>query len=399
MTESKIKDLSKTKKKITITVPKDKIPAFVKRAHEKVGSKATIKGFRPGKVPTDILEKHFGAEISYESLNFLISETYVTAVQESGLMPITEPKFDAKPLDRNADYTYHVEFEIKPEFELKEYKGIKVKKQEAKINDKELDEELKRLQDSLAQLAPVKDDDVLKNGLVATIDFDGKIDGKTFQGGSAKDYVFEFGTGTLLKDFEAAMEGMKKDETRQFKMTFPKDYFEKDLANKEADYTSTLKSLHLKSLPKLDDEMAKDIGKESIEQVKTEIKESLLKRKEREFRKDYAIEIRESLAKTYKFEVPETIVNAEVERTKQDKKEIEKQIRIELVLEAIARKEAMQTTPQDIQQRMNMLSQMYRQPLAEIQKIYQQSNMMASLASQIVLEKAMDFLIDNANLK
>ena len=91
-----------------------------------MSSKAKIKGFRAGKIPANILEQHYGPEISYESLNFLISETYVTALQEHQLIPITEPKFDAAPLDKEKDYTYHVEFEIKPEFELKEYKGMKI---------------------------------------------------------------------------------------------------------------------------------------------------------------------------------------------------------------------------------------------------------------------------------
>ena len=267
-----------------------------------------------------------------------------------------------------------------------------------KISDKEVEEELGRLQNSLAQLAPAEDDAALKNGLVATIDFNGTLDGKEFKGGSAKDYVFEFGTGQLLKEFEDNIQGMRKNDSKDIEITFPKDYFEKSLASKQAKYHITLKNLHIKNLPALDDELAKDIGKDNLEQVKTELKDSLLKRKERGFHRDYVEEVKEQLLKSYKFDVPQSIIKAEIERSKRKEDEVVNQLKLELILEEIAVKEQIRATPQDMEQRFAMLAQMYRQPAKEIQQLYAKNNMMGILASQIVLDKTLDFIVNNANM-
>ncbi|MCP5464280.1 MAG: trigger factor [Deltaproteobacteria bacterium] len=399
MATTNLENLSAVKKKITITVKKDDVNNYVNKAMDKVRKSAKINGFRPGKIPNNVLEKHYGPQIDYECLNTLISETFTKALIEHKLTPMTEPDFDTKPLDREKDYEFTAQFEVKPEVELKEYKGIKLKKQEAKVSDKELNDELERLRENLAQLAPVEEGAKVKKGLVATIDFEGKLDGVAFEGGSAKDYVFEYGNGQLLKDFEDAMKGLAIGDSKEFKMTFPKDYFEKSLAGKEADYKITVKNLHVKNLPELDDEMAKDIGKESLNEVKEELKKSLVRRKEDEFRRDYAEEIKAALLKAHsKIEVPESIVKQEVERSKKEEAEVIKDLQIELILEAISQKENISVTQEEVNQRIAVLAQMYRQPAEEIRKVYQKNNMLGSLAAQIVLDKTLDFVIDNAKM-
>lgn len=398
MVETKLKALGGTKKRISVTVPEEKVGQYMQKAYQKVGGKAKIKGFREGKVPKNLLDQYFKAEIDYECLNFLILDSYRRALQEHKLIPITEPKFDAKPIEQSKSYSYHVEIETKPEFELKDYTGIKLKKQNVEVTDKEFDEEMKKLQESLAQLSPTEKDTVITTGLIATIDFEGTMDGKTFAGSSAKDYMFEYGNKTLLKEFEDNLKKMKAGDSKQFSMTFPKDYFERTLAGKKADYKVTLTALHNKNLPKLDDELAKDIGKESLDQVKKEVKDAIVHRKDRQIQRDYGDKIREHIKKSYKFDVPESIVEAEVERNKQDKQEVVDQIRMELVLEAIARKENLMATHQDLKDRMQLLAQVYRRPLEEIQKIYSQENMVQMLASQIAFDKAIDYMIRHAKV-
>ncbi|HLD46067.1 MAG TPA: trigger factor [bacterium] len=396
MITTKIKDINSTRKKINITIAREKIQDYRTKACQKVSQTAKVNGFRPGKVPNHILERFYGPQIDFECLNTMVSDTYLKALTEHKLTPMTEPKFDTEPLEPNKDYSFSIELEIRPQFELKNYKGIKLKKKEAQVNDDDVVAELKRLQESLAQLAPTEDGTVLTKGLVATIDFTGKIDGKVFKGGQAKDYVFEYGLGQLLSDFEKNIDGMKKNETKTFVMDFPKDYFEKDLAGKKADYEVTLKNLHIKNLPPLDDELAKDVGKENLEQVKTELKDSLIKRKERDFRREYAEEIKKHLQKEYQFDVPESLVAEETERTKQDKKEIQERFRLDLVLDTIAHAENIQATQQDIEFRMITLAHVYKQPVEEIRKLYKQNNMMSSLAIQIVFDKTLERLIDLA---
>ncbi|MBF0104803.1 MAG: trigger factor [Deltaproteobacteria bacterium] len=396
MTETKIEDLSVTKKKINIMVSKETISNCLNRAYQKVGNTAKINGFRPGKIPHSILDKYHKAEIDFELLNFAIADSYARALTDNKLTPITEPKFDAQPVLRDKDYSYSVEIEIRPQFEIKDYKNIEVKKQEVVITDQEIEDELKRLQESLAQLAPAKEDAVLTKGLVATIDFDGKMDGKKFEAGTAKDYVFEYGVGQLLKEFEDKIEGMKKEESRVIDITFPDDYFEKQLAGKQASYDIKIKNLHVKTLPELDDEMAKDIGKANLGEVKEELKKSITLRKEREIRRDHGEEIKQKLLADHEFEVPQSFIDSEVERTKKDKAEVLKMLRLEFILQEIAERENLTVTPQEMEQRMMLLSHMYRQPLDQIRKLYAENNMKGMLATQIVFEKTIDLLVDQA---
>lgn len=391
---AKIDNLSETKRRINITVPVGEISKYKNKAFQKVGQSAKINGFRQGKIPAHVLEKHYGAELNYECMNFLISETYTHVLREHSINPIGDPKFDAGPIE-SGDYSYSIEVEVRPEIGLKDYTKIKISKKETTVSDKEIDDELKQLQESLAQLAPAADDETLRNGLVATIDFDGTLEGKKFEGGSAKDYVFEFGKGQLLQEFEAKIEGMKKGEQRDIEITFPKDYFEKSLADKNAQYKITLKNIHLKTLPQLDDELAKDIGKANLAEVREEIKKGLLRRKEQELRGEYAEEVQKQLLKEHKFELPENLVASEVERRKLEKEKVEEQIKLQLILEEISKKENITPTQQDVETRFRMLSQMYRQPVQEIQKLYMQNNLMSSLVAQIAMDKTLDFIIDS----
>lgn len=395
---TQLENISETKKKIKVTVTQDAIKSCLSRAYQKVSQKAKINGFRPGKIPIPVLDQHYKSEIDFECLNFILADSYTHALAEHKLVPMTRPQFDTAPLNRDADYAYSVVVEVKPQFELKNYKGLEIKKLNAEFTEDELQAELKRLQESLAQLAPAPDDETLKLGLVATIDFDGKIDGKTFKGGSAKDYVFEFGTGILLKDFEEKINGLKKGETRDIDITFPADYFEKDLAGQNATYKISLKNLYLKSLPNIDDELAKDIGKENLEQVKNEIKDAVLKRKERGFRRDYAKAVRQKLIADYKFEIPQSLVDHEVEHQKRERQEVEDQIRFEIILEAIATTETVRVNQDDVERRMTALSQIYRQPISEVRKLYLSQDRLSQLISQITIDKTVDFIIDNAKM-
>jgi len=396
--KTNIEDISQTKKKISVNVPKEKIGGYVKRAYQKVGQKAKINGFRPGKVPSSILDKHFAADIDYESMNFLINDAYQSILRENDFFPIDEPKFDVKPLNREADYAFSIELEIKPKFELKDYKDFKLTILKPEVADSEIDEQLKNLQERMTQLAPADDGAVFGAGLVANIDFIGTVEDVPFEGGTAQDFQMDFDAKSMLPDFQAGVDGMKLGEEKTFPVVFPAEYFSKDLAGKTASFKATLKSLHKKTLPPIDDELAKDLEKESLDKLKEEIKAMLTRQKEQEIRGKYGEQLRLEIAKAYNFEVPESIVQKQTAEGKRERKEVEDQLRVELVLEAIARKEAFDVQSQDVERRIATMAQMYRRPVAEIRAFYAQNNMMPQLVSQILVDKALDFAVDNANM-
>lgn len=396
MVNAQVENVSQTKKKISISVPKDRVNKYFQKAYQKVGGKAKIKGFRPGKVPQNMLDRMYGMEIHQECLSFLVDETYPEAMYSHNIVPVAQPDFQINPINKNADYNYVVEVEVKPDFELKDYQSLQIKKQEVEVKPEDIEKELRSIQENMAELESAEGESEIKDGLVATIDFEGKINGKPFEGGTSQDYMLQYGKGQFLEDFEKQMKGMKIGEERVVKITFSEDYFQKQVAGKEAEFQVKLKSLHHKKLPEIDDELAKDIGKKDLNELKSEIEKLVKESKEAAFRNDYAGELRKQILEQYDFEVPKGLIDAEVKNSKRDRKEIEEQIKYELVLEAIAVKENLKPEPQDIDQRLATYAQIYRKPLAEIKKMFLSQNMLPHLMSGIMIDKAVDFLIENA---
>ncbi len=395
-----VENISDTKKKIRLEVPVDLVNQAYDQAKRNVGKKANIKGFRKGKVPDHVLNQFYGAEIDMEGLNILVQSTYEKAIKEHNLIPIIQPKFDIKPVEKGKDYTYEVELEVKPSFELKDYFGIKLKKKEAVVNDDEIGVELKRIQESRAELKPADGKSNLEVGLMATIDFEGTINGVAFEGGTSKGYVLEYGKGHFIKDLEDKMNGLGIGEERLIDVIFPTDYHSADLAGKPAQFKVKLIALHVKDLPVLDDEFAKDLGKETLAEVKKEIESMIVKRCEREFRHAYSDQVSEVLSTTHQFEVPAGLFeNEKKHSTGKPEEDIKKSIRLQFVLESIAEKENIEVTPQDLETRLQMMARMYRQPVSDIKKYYHQNNMLPQLANQVLIEKTLDLLVDKATLE
>ncbi len=399
-TKNQLTDISKTKKKISFEVPSSQVDASYQETYKSLRRKANIPGFRKGKVPDHMIDKFYGSQVELDSLNHLINATYTQVLKDLSLVPVTEPKFDVQPLQRGNAYAYSVELEVRPPVDLKEYTGIKIKKKKAEIAATEVDEELKRLQDSRAELAPITENVALGDGHVATIDFEGSMDGAPLEGGSAKGYVLEMGKAQAIQDIEKGIAGMKKDEERMIEVNYAADYYDKTLAGKKATFRIRLQSIHSKVLPALDDEFAKDLGKESLAGIKKEIEEFILAKKEQGFKSEYFDVITEHLVKTHQdIEVPKGLIAEEIERTKKPEAEIEKNLRLQFVLDAVAQKESIQIAPQDVERRLQALAAMYRQPLKDLKQHYQQNNMLPQLYAQILLEKTLDFLLDKATLQ
>lgn len=392
-----LQSISDTKKKIKLSVPVHLVEDSYKDAYRNIRKKANIPGFRKGKIPDQVLERYYGNDIEMESLNLLVQNTYGKALDEHKLIPVLKPKFDVKPLSRGSDYEYEVELEVRPSFELKDYLGIKVKKKEAEVSDDEILAEIDKMRETRAELKPAPDGSELKDGLVASMDFDGTIDGVAFKGGSAKGFILEFGKGRFLKEFEEQIGGQKVGEERTINITFPENY-DPEVAGKKAQFKVRIEALYVKELPKLDDEFAKDMGKESLSQLKQEAADHLKARKERSFRGEYAETVTETLVKNHKFEIPEGLVEEEKKNSQKSEDEIKKSIKIQFILESIAEKESVKVNAQDLDMRFRQLSMVYRQPADALKQYYHQNNLIPGLIAQIVMEKTLDLLVDKANL-
>ena len=318
--ETKTKEIKEETKKNVHTVPvkiegeewnKALDQAFAKKQKE-----VKVDGFRPGKVPRDIFEKHFGKESLFiEAANLLLQVAYVKAMEESKLIPVVQPSVDFKNVDENG-----IEFEFKiitkPSVKVKKYKGLNIKPEKVEVTDEEVNHELGHLLERYTELV-TKEDGTVENGDVAVIDFEGFKDGVAFDGGKGENYSLEIGSHTFIPGFEEQVAGMKVGEEKDIELTFPEDYGAKDLAGAPVVFKVKVNEVKEKKTRELDEDFFEDLGMEGIDsedKLKAEIKESIKAQKEMDAENKYVDSLLEGVSKNVEVDIPEEMVNEEVDR-------------------------------------------------------------------------------------
>ena len=300
---------------IKINIEKKDWADILDNTFKKKNAQVTIKGFRKGKAPKDVFLKEYGIESLYmDSVDEAIQVAYKKVLEDNELIPVCEPKVDISSIDQE-----HVEFEFtiitKPEVKVSSYKNLGVKKETPKVTKKEIEEELNGLRSRFAEIVEKEDGKVVK-GDIAVIDFEGFVDGKAFEGGKGKDYPLEIGSQTFIPGFEEQLEGTKAGESKDVKVTFPKEY-QKDLAGKDAVFKCTVKKVQTRVLPELNEEFYKDLGYEDVktkEELEKKIEEHLLEHKKQDAENKYFDELMAAGVKNVEVDINDEIVDDELNR-------------------------------------------------------------------------------------
>ena len=410
--------------KLEITIEAEKFDNAMKKVYFQNAKYFNIPGFRKGKAPMNIVEKYYGAQIFYEdAFNEVATEAYDEALEANKIDAVSRPVVDIKQMEKGKDVIFTAVVQTKPEVELGKYKGIEIPKVEYKVEEKDIEHELGHMQEHNSRLITV-DDRALENGDIATIDFEGFVDGVAFDGGKAEGHELEIGSGSFIPGFEDQLVGMKIDEEREIKVTFPKEYFSKDLAGKEAMFKVKLHEIKRKELPELDDEFAKDVSEfDTLAELKASIKEKIEKNNEQRQKyetEDLAIK---AVCKDVKVDIPSGMVEFEVENMMKDfeqrlsyqglnldqylkmigkteeemKKEYEPQaieaIKSRLVLEAIIKAEKIEASEDEIKAKMEEMAKNYGK---KVEEISENENLKKYLKEGIESEKALEFIVSNA---
>jgi len=418
-----VEDISPVKKKLHIQVLPDAIAIERKKALADVAKKAKIPGFRPGKAPKNVVERHYAMEIDSEVMNKLISDSYLQALKESDLSPVDMPNItNISPLQTDAPLNFTAVVEVRPKIDLGSYEGIEVKEIPAAASDEELDQTITRLREMYANLAPVEGQP-LEKGHTAIIDFEGFQDGKSIEGAKAQDHHVAIGEGTLIPGFEEQIAGMNKGETREINVTFPADYNNKDLAGKDAKFTVTLKEIKKKVLPELNDEFAKDIGNHAtVDELKARIKEDIEIRKKNEKASVQREELLGKLIDTHTFDVPQGMVdrelttmarhqltrmarqgidvqaNFDMAKFKQEHLDLAvKRVKGTLILDVIADKEKIEVSDAEVNSAMAAMARSAGKKLEEVKQYYaSQDGGTDNLRASLVEEKTLSLLLSKA---
>ncbi|MFZ2667231.1 MAG: trigger factor [Lactococcus raffinolactis] len=413
---------------LTFTIGQDTIAKGLNIAFDKVKKNLNVPGFRKGKVSRTVFNKMYGEEALYEeALNAVLPESYEAAVAESGIDPVAQPKIDIKSMNKGEDWEITADVIVKPEVKLGDYKNLEVSVDvEKDVTDADVDAKIEAAQKNLAEL--VIKEDAAENGDTVVIDFEGKVDGVAFDGGTAQNHSLELGSGSFIPGYEEQLVGHKAGETVEVTVTFPEDYQAEDLAGKEAVFTTTIHEVKAKEVPELDDELAKDIDEEveTLAELKAKYKAQLTEEKEAQYTD--AVEtaaIEAAVANAEIVELPGEMVHDEVHRAMNEflgnmqqlgisadmyyqltgtseeqlhtqfEGDADKRVRTNLVIEAVAAAENFETTQDEIDTEVAELAETYNMPKEQVEKLLPAD----MLKHDIAAKKAVEVITSTAVVK
>ncbi len=414
--------------KLELTVEAEKFDEAIKKVYFKSAKYFNIPGFRKGKAPMNIVEKYYGKEIFYEdAFNEVAEEALQEGIKEGNLQIVSRPDIEVTQIEKGKDLIFIATMQTKPEVELGKYKGIEIKKIEYNVSDEDIEHELGHMQEHNSRLITIEDRPVEK-GDIATIDFEGFVDGKAFEGGKAENHELEIGSNSFIPGFEDQVIGIKIDEEKEIKVKFPDEYFSKDLAGKDATFKVKVKEIKKKELPELDDDFAKDVSEfNTIKELKEDIKNRIQKQNDEKAKYETEEAVIKAICEEIKVNIPSGMVETETDNMIKDieqrlayqglkieqylqmmgktiedtKKEYEPQaierIKSRLAIEAIIKAEKIEATDEEIDEKIKEMAKNYGKE--EDKEFLENENVRRYIKEGITSEKAVDLIVKNAKIK
>ena len=413
--------------KLEFTIDAKIFEEGIEKVFKKSAKYFSVPGFRKGKVPMNIVEKHYGAQIFYEdAFNEVVPEIYDKEIKENNLEVVSKPDIDIIQMEKGKDLIFTAVVQTKPDVELGKYKGIDLEKIEYTVKDEDIEHELGHMAEKNVRIISVEDRPV-KNGDIAVIDFEGSIDGVPFEGGKAEKHELEIGSHSFIDGFEDQVIGMKIDDEKDINVTFPKEYYSKDLAGKPAVFKVKLHEIKEKEYPEMDNEFAKDVSEfDTIDELKADIKKKLEEQNEHRAKHETENKAIEIVTNNSKIDIPSGMIENEIDameddldkrlsyqgmkidqylkminKTKEDfRKEMRPQsegsIKTRLVLEAIVKDAKIEVSEEELNEKIAELAKTYGRPEEELKK---NEEFKKYITSNLETENAIKYIIDNAKIK
>ena len=413
---------------LTIEVPAADVTAGIKAAVKRIASQVNVPGFRKGKAPRNVIEMNYGKEaVLNEAYDFLVNQNYTAALQENKIVPVSQPEIEQVQFEEGKDLIFKATVTKRPDVKLGDYKGLDAKKEEAKVTDEQIQDQLKNIAEQQAEMVVADKDAKVEQGDFAVIDFKGTVDGKAFDGGEGKSYPLQIGSGNFIPGFEDQLVGAKAGDDVTVKVTFPEDYFVADLAGKEAEFATHIHDIKRKQLPELNDEFAKaNSSYETIAELKADLRKKMEEDAERRAVDAYNGELIKTAVENAEVDIPEVMVadrveqmiqelamsmegrglkledylkfsNKTVEELREEYKETAAEnVRTDLVLDAIAVEEKIEVTPDDMNREIFMMAQNFGANPQEVWDIIAKEGRVSMLAGSVARKKAARFIVDNA---
>ena len=424
--KASVEEISSIKRKISIEIPEDQVVKEVDSFYKDLGKKAKIKGFRPGKVPRNILERYFKDYVKAEVIQKLIEESYPKALSETALQPVSPPAIDPGEFEGGKPFQYSALVEIKPDIKLEGYAGLKLEGKKEEVTDEEVEQRMKALQNLHANLSTVSEVRPIQARDYVIVDYEAKVDGKPLEGGKAIDFTVEVGSGQFIPTFEEKLIGLRVEEEKEIEVSFPADYGYQKWAGKTVSFHVKIKEIKAKILPPLDDEFAKDLGDySSLDELRAKLKGEIEKEKALALEQQLKDQAVNQLLEANPFEVPESLVEEQAKAMVSDTKlrlaaqgvvlknlgvseeklqgdyqdMAKKQVKSFLILEKIAGQEGIAVTDEEADGRLKEMSERMHQPFETVKGYYEKNGLLPEVKAGVLREKTLNFLLEKANIQ
>ena len=418
-----VETLEKLERKITLSLPVSAIQTEVDARLKKLSRSVKMDGFRPGKVPMNVVAQRYGYSVQYEVLNDKVGEAFAQAANEAKIRVAGQPRIAEKEGAPEGQLTFDAIFEVYPDVKLGDLSAVEVEKATAEVSEEAIDKTVEILRKQRRTFALRAQDAAAQDGDRVTIDFEGKIEGELFAGGKAEDFQFLVGEGQMLKEFEDAVRGMKVGESKTFPLAFPADYHGRDVAGKTADFLVTVKKVEAAHLPEVNEALAKSLGiaDATVEGLRADIRKNL--EREVKFRllsrnKQAAMD---ALLKQAELDLPQSIVQSEVDRLKEgaradlkqrgvkdaDKAPIpddifrpqaEQRVRLGLVIAEVVRSHDLHAKPEQIRAHIEELAGSYERPEDVVRWYYGDNKRLAEVEAVVIESNVAEFVLSKAKV-
>ena len=412
---------------LTIEVEAAEVNKAVDQACKRLANRVSIPGFRKGKAPRMIVERHVGKDaVLQEAFDIVAPKALSKAFDEQKIDPVTRPSVDIETLEEGKDLVFKATVTPRPEVKLGDYKGLNVPKNEVSITDEDVEKQLKTFQDRQGKLVDAPEGAEVKDGDFTTLDFKGFVDGEAFDGGEGKDYPLQIGSNSFIPGFEDQLVGAKIGEERDVNVKFPEEYHAKELAGKDATFKCTIRSIKTKELPAIDDALAKKVSKfETLDELKADIRKNLEENAERTAENDQKSAAIEMATNNITVDIPAVMIDNRVTAMIQEmamrleqqgmkleqylqyagtdiaklreqyRETAEKNVKTDLMLEEVAKAEDIKVEAKDLDEEVAAMAAAYGATPQQVQKIIKEQGRIGDLAASVLRKKTAQFIIDN----
>lgn len=412
---------------LTIEVEAAEVSKAAERASKQLARRVSIPGFRKGKAPRKIVERHVGTEaLMQEAFDLLAPKAFNDALEEQKIDPVTRPNIDIVTLEDGKDLVFKATVTPRPEVKLGEYKGLKVEKAAVEITDEDVDKQLKNFQDRQGKMVDAPEGAAVADGDFTTLDFEGFVDGEAFEGGKGKDYPLQIGSGSFIPGFEEQLIGVKVGEEKEVQVKFPEEYHAKELAGKDATFKCTIRSIKHKELPAIDDELAKKVSTfQTLDELKADIRKNLQENAERKAENDRNSAAIEQATENITVDIPAVMIDnrvtamiqemamrleqqgmkldqylqyagTDIAKIREDYRETaEKNVKTDLMLEEVAKAEDIKVEGKDLDAEVAAMAAAYGATPQQVQKIIKEQGRVGDLAASVLRKKTAQFIIDH----